>query len=99
MTAARITTRLPSCLTVAPRISSSLPIVTTSTTRGTFVTQHSSPPRMLDARIGKAEFFAPPILTFPCNGLPPVMTILSILLPNPLSVERSTHDQSLHHQG
>src|SRR5215831_5508335 len=67
---------------------SNLHIVTTSTTRGTFVMTHSPPPRIVEARIGKAEFLAPPILTSPRRGIPPEMTILSIVvfaLPCPLS--------------
>ena len=34
-------------------------MVTTSTTRGRLLMTHSPPPRIVDARMGSAEFFAP----------------------------------------
>src|SRR5438067_6353676 len=56
-----------------------LPMVTTSTTRGTFVITHSPPPRMVEAKIGNVAFFAPLISTSPRSGIPPVRTIRSIV--------------------
>src|SRR5574341_1133661 len=79
MTSARTTARLPSCTTDAPNMPSNLPIVITSTTRGTFVRIHSSPPRIVEAKSGKAEFLAPLTCTSPHSGVPPVMTMRSII--------------------
>src|SRR5512141_1420890 len=57
----------------------SLRMGTTSTTRGTLVITHSPPPRMVEAKIGNAAFFAPLIWTSPRSGVPPVMTVRSIV--------------------
>src|SRR6266850_6972293 len=56
-----------------------LPMVRTSTTRGTLVMTHSPPPRMVEAKIGNVAFFAPLIWISPRSGIPPMMTVRSIV--------------------
>ncbi len=46
-------------------------MVSTSTTLGMFDSTHSPPPRIVEARIGKAAFFAPLVRTSPFSRRPP----------------------------
>src|SRR5207344_1186616 len=81
MTSALMSARFPSWWTFTPKIPNNLPMVRTSTTRGTLVMTHSPPPRMVEAKIGNVAFFAPLIWTSPRSGMPPVITIRSIVPP------------------
>ena len=61
-----------------PICDSSVRIVRTSLSRGTWVSASGSSVRSEAHRIGSAAFFAPETATVPASGRPPSMTSLSI---------------------